>query len=187
MYWYVLEDDPVVARRLTARFARQTGCCSVRGAPRRRSRPSSMRPARPSRFVRVAVVVRRPLGAKEKLGRVDLQSAVERLQLCEEVELLLSPGQVVVAALTGLSDNRLETRLSAAGARVKRIDVYRAVRCLCRVAGHLSMNSASIWPCWQASAITGLLNLRRFRPLDALVGPSTTRGPLGGSQCHCRS
>ena len=176
----VLEDDPVVARRLTDALSGADWLllCSRRAVQAVRGLLETAGSKLPD-LVRVAVVgPATAQAAREVLGRVDLQArGGTAAALCDEVQLLLSPGQVVVAALTELSDSRIETQLSAAGARVTRIDVYRSGP-VSQQSIRTSLDELGVDLALLASpsAVTGLLNQAEvpasFPVLS--IGPSTT-------------
>lgn len=176
----VLEDDPGVARRLAEDLSGADWLllCSRRAVQAVSALLETAGSKLPE-HARVAVVgPATARAARDELGRVDLQArGGTSAALCDEVELLLSPGQVVVAALTEISDSRIETRLSAAGARVKRIDVYRSGPVSLQT-GRRSLHDLGVDLALLASpsAVTGLLNQAEvpasFPVLS--IGPSTT-------------
>jgi len=129
--------------------------------------------------VRVAVVG--PATAKasnELLGRVDLVARGGTSEaLCDELVTLLRAGEHVVAALTEISDSSIETQLSATGATVHRIDVYRSGPVPAqKVRTPLSEAAVDLALLASPSAVAGLLNRARVpATLPVLtIGPSTT-------------
>jgi uroporphyrinogen-III synthase len=116
--------------------------------------------------------------ARKGLGRADLIAAGgTAAALCEELGPQLGPSDQVVAALTEAADDSTEAALSAAGAHVQRINVYRSAPTPPQDARtDLAALGVDVALLASPSAVTGLLN-RAVLP-DSIqlisIGPTTT-------------
>jgi len=116
--------------------------------------------------------------ANELLGRADLVArGGTSAALCAELVPLLCDRERVVAALTEISDRSIETQLSATGATVRRIDVYRSGPVPAQeIRTPLSTAEVDLALLASPSAVAGLLNRAVVQAsLPVLtIGPSTT-------------
>ena len=176
----VLEEDPRLARELKDALssAQWLVFCSRRAVQAVAGLLESSAFTVPDR-VQIAVVGPATAAtAQDLLGRTDLVAkGGTGAALCSELETLLSVDDRVVIALTSISDHSIEERLSAAGAEVQRLNVYRsgpvAVQKTRTSIGTANVDLALLA---SPSAVTGLLNQATVETtLPVLtIGPTTT-------------
>jgi uroporphyrinogen-III synthase len=176
----VLEEDPQLAQELKDALssAQWLVFCSRRAVQAVAGLLEGAAFAVPD-HVQIAVVgPATAAAARDLLGRTDLEArGGTGAALCNELEAFLSTDDRVVIALTSLSDHSIEERLSEAGAKVQRLNVYRSGPVAAQES-RTTISTASVDLALLASpsAVTGLLNRATVATtLPVLtIGPTTT-------------